>query len=184
MARVPKVAREAILRGTRRSVEIRQICVNFSSMRNHWNLNSALHHDLILKMFYALFTTNRTIIGHFDKSEYYFLWLRLVLVGSTTIRLRTFRLRHFVYRHFVYRLFVYYCIPAYRTVIHPTSVSANHYFHQFQLLLTLWFLFINPTSTDTMIIQHTGIYLASIAAWESSLFFQLKMLILINPTSS
>src|SRR6218665_3340361 len=52
--------------------------------------------------------------------------------GSTTIRLRTFRLRHFVYRHFVY-----YCIPAYRTVIHPTSVSANHYFHQLQLLLTL-----------------------------------------------
>src|SRR6218665_473897 len=47
--------------------------------------------------------------------------------GSTTIRLR-----HFVYRHFVY-----YCIPAYRTVIRPTSVSANHYFHQFQLLLTL-----------------------------------------------
>ena len=35
--------------------------------------------------------------------------------------------------------FVYYCIPGYRTVIHPTSVSANHYFHQFQLLLTLWF---------------------------------------------
>src|SRR6218665_1835745 len=44
--------------------------------------------------------------------------------GSTTIRLRTFRLRHFVYRHFVY-----YCRPAYRTVIHPTSVSANQYFH-------------------------------------------------------
>src|SRR6218665_2927596 len=52
--------------------------------------------------------------------------------GSTTICLRTFRLRHFVYRHFVY-----YCIPGYRTVIHPTSVSANHYFHQFQLPLTL-----------------------------------------------
>src|SRR6218665_2978053 len=74
--------------------------------------------------------------------------------GSTTFRLRTFRLRHFVYRHFVYRLFVYYCIPACRTVIHPTSVSANHYSHQFQLLITLRFLFINPTSTDTMIIQH------------------------------
>src|SRR6218665_2312965 len=44
--------------------------------------------------------------------------------GSTTIRLRTFRLRHFVYRHFVYRYFVYYCTPGYRTVIHPTSVSA------------------------------------------------------------
>src|SRR6218665_2121326 len=57
--------------------------------------------------------------------------------GSTTIRLRTFRLRHFVYRHFVYRHFVYCCIPAYRTVIHPASVSSNHYFHQFQLLLTL-----------------------------------------------
>src|SRR6218665_557642 len=54
-------------------------------------------------------------------------------MGSTTIRLRTFRLRHFVYRHFAYRHFVYYCIPACRTVIHPTSVSANHYFHQFQL---------------------------------------------------
>jgi len=65
--------------------------------------------------------------------------------GSTTIRLRTFRLRHFVYRHLVY-----YCIPLYRTVIHPTSVSANHYFHEFQLLLTLWFLFINPASTYTM----------------------------------
>src|SRR6218665_1849926 len=75
--------------------------------------------------------------------------------GSTTIRLRTFRPRHFVYRHFVYRHFVYYCIPAYRTVIHPTSVSEYHYFHQFQLLLTLGFLFINPTPTDTMIIQHT-----------------------------
>src|SRR6218665_1495396 len=57
--------------------------------------------------------------------------------GSTTIRLRTFRLRHFVYRHFVYRHFVYYCIPACRTVMHPTSNSANNYFHQFQLLLTL-----------------------------------------------
>src|SRR6218665_477578 len=57
--------------------------------------------------------------------------------SSTTIRLRTFRLRPFVYRHFVYRHFVYYCIPAYRTVIHPTPVSANHYFNQFQLLLTL-----------------------------------------------
>src|SRR6218665_3207901 len=54
--------------------------------------------------------------------------------GSTTIRLWTFRLRHFVYRHFVYRHFVYYCIPACRTVIHPTSVSENHYFHQFPLL--------------------------------------------------
>src|SRR6218665_355274 len=75
--------------------------------------------------------------------------LTRVMVGSTTIRLRTFHLRHFVYRHFVY-----YCIPGYRTVIHPTSVSANHYFHQFQLLLTPRFLFINPTSTDTMIIQH------------------------------
>jgi len=40
-------------------------------------------------------------------------------------------------RHFIYRHFVYYCIPGYRTVIHPTSVSANHYFHQFQLLLKL-----------------------------------------------
>src|SRR6218665_3052323 len=58
-------------------------------------------------------------------------------LGPTTIRLRTFRLRHFVYRHSVYRHFVYYCIPAYRTVVHPTYVSANHYFHQFQLLLTL-----------------------------------------------
>src|SRR6218665_2216868 len=49
--------------------------------------------------------------------------------------------RQFVYTHFVYdtsstdissiyRHFVYYCIPAYRTVIHPTSVSANYYFHQ------------------------------------------------------
>ena len=75
-------------------------------------------------------------------------------LNSTTIRLRTFRLRHFVYRHFVYRHFVYYCIPAYRTVIHLTSVSLNHYFHRFQLQLTLWFLFINPTSTDTMIIHH------------------------------
>src|SRR6218665_727910 len=56
-------------------------------------------------------------------------------------------------------IFVYYCIPAYRTVVHPTSVSANHYFHQFQLLLTLCFLFLNPTSTDTMIIQH--IYIVS-----------------------
>src|SRR6218665_2758155 len=45
--------------------------------------------------------------------------------------------RQFFYRHFVYIHFVYYCIPACRTVIHPTSVSANHYFHQFQLLLTL-----------------------------------------------
>ena len=65
-------------------------------------------------------------------------------ISSTTLRLKTFRLQNFVY----------YCIPAYRTVIHPTSVSANHYFHQFQLLLTLWFLFINPTSTYTMIIRH------------------------------
>ena len=97
--------------------------------------------------------------------------------GSTTTRLRTFRLRHFVYRHFVY-----YCIPASSTVIHPTSVSENHYFHQFQLLFTLWFLFINPTSTGTMIIQHKR--LASIVAWQSSLFFQLNKLIFIHPTSS
>ena len=101
----------------------------------------------------------------------------LRLKGSTTIRLRTFRLRHFVYRHFVY-----YCIPACRTVTNPTSVSANHYFHQFKLLLALGFLFINPASTDTMIIQH--IQLASIASWQSSLLFQLKTLIFINSTSS
>src|SRR6218665_105781 len=44
--------------------------------------------------------------------------------------------RHFVYRHFVYTHFVYYCIPPYITLIHPTSVSANHYFHQSQLLFT------------------------------------------------
>jgi len=44
---------------------------------------------------------------------------------------------HSVPRQFVYRHFVYYCIPACRTVIHPTSVSENYYFHQFQLLLTL-----------------------------------------------
>src|SRR6218665_1724173 len=50
---------------------------------------------------------------------------------------RQFVYRHFVYRHFVYRHLVYYCISAYRTVIHPPSVSANHYFHQFQLLLTI-----------------------------------------------
>jgi len=71
---------------------------------------------------------------------------------------RQFVYRHFVYdtvyRHFVYRQFVYYCIQAYRTDIHPTSVLANHYFHQFQLLLALWFLSVNPTSTDTIIIQH------------------------------
>jgi len=83
-------------------------------------------------------------------------WRPGVMDGSTTIRLRTFRLRHLVYRHFVYIHFVYYCIPACRTVIHPTSVSANHYIHQFQLLLTLWFLFINPASTCTMIIQHNS----------------------------
>ena len=94
--------------------------------------------------------------------------------GSTTIRLRTFRLRHSVYRHFVYRHLVYYNTLAYGTVIHRTSVSANHYFHQFQLLLTLWIRFINSDSADTMIIQH--IELSSIVAWESSLYFQLKML--------
>ena len=39
----------------------------------------------------------------------------------------------------------------------------NHYFHPFQLILTLYIIpFINPTSTDTMIIQH--IQLASIVA--------------------
>src|SRR6218665_458264 len=59
-------------------------------------------------------------------------WMRFLDNSSMT-----FRLRHFVYRHFVYRHFVYYCILGYRTVIHPTSVSENHYFHQFQLLLTL-----------------------------------------------
>ena len=101
--------------------------------------------------------------------------------GSTTC-LRTFRLRHFVCRHFVYRHFVYYCIPASSTVIHQISVSENYYFHQFQLLFTLWFLFINPTSTDTMIVQY--IQLTSIVAWQSRLFFQLKTLIFINPTSS
>src|SRR6218665_1502627 len=58
-------------------------------------------------------------------------------ISSTTLRLQTFRLRHFVYRIFVYRHLIYYCIPAYRTVKNPTSVSANHYFHQFQLKLTL-----------------------------------------------
>ena len=66
------------------------------------------------------------------------------------------------FRHFVYRHFVYYCIPACSTVIHPTSVSTNHYFRQFQLLFTLWFLFVNPTFTDTMIIQN--IQLASIVS--------------------
>src|SRR6218665_149770 len=68
-----------------------------------------------------------------------------IVLGSSLItctsRESGFRLRttslHGVPRQFVYRHFVYYCISAYRTVIHPPSVSANHYFHQFQLLLTL-----------------------------------------------
>ena len=65
------------------------------------------------------------------------LWQQIIVKvkheqGSTTTRLRTFHLRHFVYRRFVYD-----SIPASSTVIHPTSVSAIHYFHQFQLLLTL-----------------------------------------------
>src|SRR6218665_1099349 len=62
--------------------------------------------------------------------------------GSATVS-RQFVYGHFVYdtsyKYFVYRHFVYYCIPGYRTILHPTSVSANHYFHQFQLLLTLRF---------------------------------------------
>jgi len=44
-------------------------------------------------------------------------------IWSTTLRLQTFN----ILQHF----------SLYGTVIHPTSVSANHYFHQFQLLLTL-----------------------------------------------
>ena len=68
--------------------------------------------------------------------------------------------RQLVYRHIVYDtsstdISSLYCIPASSSVIHPTSVSANHYFHQFQLLVTLWFTFTNPASTDTTIIQHT-----------------------------
>jgi len=65
--------------------------------------------------------------------------------------------RQVVYRHFVYTDFVYYCIPAYRTVIlvHPTSVSAIHYFHQFQLLFTYYsFLSIPLPLTIIMIMQH------------------------------
>src|SRR6218665_3211536 len=64
--------------------------------------------------------------------------------------------QQFAYGHFVYRHFVYYCITACRAVIHPTSVSSNHYFHQFQLLLTLRFLFTNPASTYTVIMEHNS----------------------------
>ena|SRR6218665_524648 len=53
----------------------------------------------------------------------------IISTGSTTIRLRTFHLRHFV------RLQTF-CLLLY-TRKHPTSVSANNYFHQFQLLLTV-----------------------------------------------
>src|SRR6218665_1130854 len=68
-----------------------------------------------------------------------------VLPGMLPTRTNKARSFHGVFEHtstevprqFIYGHFVYYCIPACRTVIHPTSVSANHYFHQFQLLLTL-----------------------------------------------
>src|SRR6218665_932744 len=41
-----------------------------------------------------------------------------------------------------------------KNFIKPTSVSPNHYyFNQFQLLPALLF-FINPASTDAMVIQH------------------------------
>ena len=52
----------------------------------------------------------------------------------------------------VYRHLVYYHTLAYGTVIHPISVSANNNFHHFQRLLALWFHFINPASTDTILI--------------------------------
>src|SRR6218665_3469975 len=43
-------------------------------------------------------------------------------ISSTTLRLQTFRPQTF-------RLILY--TRVYKTVIHPTSVSENHYFHQY-----------------------------------------------------
>ena len=108
--------------------------------------------------------------------------------GCTTIRLRTFRLQTFRYRHFVY-----YCIPACRTAIHTTSVSENHYFHQFQLLLTLCFRFINSTCTGSydnkthIVRKHCGITIQLVLSLKDANFhqfhFQLGRIPCINPGS-
>src|SRR6218665_2610713 len=84
-------------------------------------------------------------------------------------------------------------MPACRTVIHPTSVSENHYFHQLKLLFTLWFRFINPTSTDTMIIhyiivsKHCGMTIQLVLSVKVAYFYQshfwLGRIPCINPGS-
>src|SRR6218665_2960279 len=91
--------------------------------------------------------------------------------------------RQLVYRHIVYDtsstdISSLYCIPASSSVIHPTSVSANHYFHQFQLLFTLLFLFINPTSTDTIdnttytVSKHCGMIIQLVLSAKHAYFHQ------------
>jgi len=68
MARVPKVARERILRGMLHTLDIKQICDNFSSDVKSLKSQFAIQHDFVLKIFYTLFTRNR-----FEMSEYIFL---------------------------------------------------------------------------------------------------------------
>ena len=84
----------------------------------------------------------------------------------------------------VYRNFVYYCIPASSTAINPTSVSANHYFNQFQLLFTLWFLFINLTSTSNIdnstytVSKHCGITIQFVLSAKHVYFHQSRALLI------
>src|SRR6218665_2394428 len=84
--------------------------------------------------------------------------LTRVMVGSTTIRLRTFHLRHFVYdiSSMTLRLQTF-CLLLYTRV--QDSYTSNFCFSKslFSSIPTSTYTmipFINPTSTDTMIIQH------------------------------
>src|SRR6218665_2620105 len=87
-------------------------------------------------------------------------------------------------RQSVYRHFVYYCIPAYMTYIHPTSVSANHYFHQFHLLLEPYTMIPFYQSHFHGHYDNTTYIASKHCGMKSSMFFQLTTLIFINSTSS
>ena len=100
--------------------------------------------------------------------------------------------RQFVYGHFVY--------DTSSTDISSTEISSTTVYQRtgqlyIQLLLQQIFIFINSNfylHYDSVYQSHfhwlydntTDILLASIVAWQSSLFFQLKTLIFINPASS
>ena len=87
-------------------------------------------------------------------------------ISSTTLRLQTFRLQTF-------RLLLYTRVQDSYT---SSFCSANHYFHQFQLLLTLWFPLSIPLPMTlwwyNIISKHCGMAIQLVLSVKDAYFYQ------------